>query len=83
MGLAFEKLQANRVEIRMDPRNLRSQRVAQRLGIVFEGTLYNCVLDADGMPSDRYIYARRPLTAHRWSGAGLTRVEARGSIALA
>ena len=37
--LAFRELAANRVQIRIDPRNGRSERVAQRLGFVFEGTL--------------------------------------------
>jgi RimJ/RimL family protein N-acetyltransferase len=31
-SMAFNVLQANRVDIRMDPRNLRSERVAQRVG---------------------------------------------------
>jgi RimJ/RimL family protein N-acetyltransferase len=33
--LAFETLQAQRVQIRMDPRNARSQSVAARVGYVF------------------------------------------------
>src|SRR5258708_15556847 len=48
--LAFETLQAQRVQIRMDPRNARSQSVAARLGYVFEGTLRRVSLDGDGLP---------------------------------
>jgi RimJ/RimL family protein N-acetyltransferase len=34
--------------------------VAQRLGFVFEGTLRNSAIDADGTPCDRQIYALVP-----------------------
>jgi RimJ/RimL family protein N-acetyltransferase len=60
--LAFRELAANRVQIRMDPRNERSERVAQRLGFVFEGTLRNSSIDANGAPADRHIYALTPET---------------------
>ena len=56
--LAFDDLQANRVEIRMDTRNVRSQRVPERLGFVFEGTLRRAgELDESGRPADRHVYA--------------------------
>jgi RimJ/RimL family protein N-acetyltransferase len=58
--LAFRRLGANRVQIRMDPRNSRSERVAQRLGFEMEGTLRNCMPDVNGAPSDRRIYALTP-----------------------
>jgi RimJ/RimL family protein N-acetyltransferase len=58
--LAFETLQAQRVQIRMDPRNARSQSVAARLGYVFEGTLRRVSLDGDGVSRDRHIYALTP-----------------------
>ena len=64
-SLAFEQLHASRVEIRMDPRNRRSQRVAERLGYVLEGTLRNCALDGAGLPSDRHIYALIPADYRR------------------
>jgi RimJ/RimL family protein N-acetyltransferase len=61
-ALAFRELAAKRVQIRMDPRNERSERVAQRLGFVFEGTLRNSSIDAHGAPADRHIYALTPET---------------------
>jgi len=58
--LAFGALHANRVEIRMDPRNQRSRNVAARLGFVLEGTLRNAGPDGEGKPSDRHVYALIP-----------------------
>jgi len=58
--LAFDTLSANRVEIRVDPRNVRSRRIPERLGFVLEGTLRRCALDASGTPSDRLIFALVP-----------------------
>ena len=55
--LAFDRLEANRVEIRMDPRNLRSRRIPERLGFVFEGTLRRSAPDRDGTASDRHVFA--------------------------
>lgn len=55
--LAFDTLQANRVEIRADPRNVRSCRVAERLGFRLEGTLRRCDVGTDGLPADRNVYA--------------------------
>jgi RimJ/RimL family protein N-acetyltransferase len=60
--LAFNQLHANRVQIRMDPRNIRSERVAQRAGFAFEGTLRNASLDAHAAPADRHVYALTPGT---------------------
>jgi RimJ/RimL family protein N-acetyltransferase len=59
--LAFEQLGANRVQIRMDPRNVRSARVAERAGYLLEGTLRNVSVDATGGLADRHIYALTPL----------------------
>ncbi len=58
--LAFDRLGANRVEIQTDPRNVRSRRVAERLGFVLEGTLRRYRLNPDGRPSDRLIFALIP-----------------------
>ncbi len=58
--LAFEGLQAARVEIRMDPRNVRSRRVASRLGFVLEGTLRRCAAGPAGRPADRHVFALIP-----------------------
>jgi RimJ/RimL family protein N-acetyltransferase len=55
--LAFDRLEANRVEIRMDPRNLRSRRIPERLGFVFEGILRRSAPDVTGRPSDRCVFS--------------------------
>ena len=58
--LAFDTLDANRVEIRMDTRNERSRRVAERLGFVLEGTLRRVAADVQGRPTDIHVYALLP-----------------------
>jgi RimJ/RimL family protein N-acetyltransferase len=55
--LCFDGLDANRVEIRMDVRNARSERVAQRLGFVREGTLRRALPSPGGKPADVHVYA--------------------------
>lgn len=55
--LAFEVLGANRVEIRMDPRNVRSKKIPEQLGFTLEGTLRRCALGSDGEATDRHIFA--------------------------
>ncbi len=55
--LAFEGLGANRVEIRMDPRNVRSRAVAESCGYVLEGTLRRSRLDKDGKPADDHVFS--------------------------
>lgn len=57
---ALETLKAQRVEIRCDAGNLRSQRVAERAGFQLEGTLRNQSRDPDGLLSDTMIYAIIP-----------------------
>ncbi len=71
---AFRPLQANRVEIRVDPRNTRSCRVAERLGYVLEGTLRNCALDGEGRISDRHVFALTPEDFQRLTWAMGTQV---------
>ena len=56
--VAFDRLGARRVEIRMDARNERSARVAERAGFTFEGLLRQDALDPDGQPRDTRVYAR-------------------------
>jgi RimJ/RimL family protein N-acetyltransferase len=59
-ALAFETLGAQRVMIRCDQRNVRSQRVAERLGYVREGCLRNEALDTSGRPADMVVYSLIP-----------------------
>ena len=56
--LAFDRLGARRVEIRMDDSNLPSRRVAERAGYVFEGLLRQDSESPQGEPRDTRIYAR-------------------------
>ena len=56
--LAFEILNANRVEIRMDDRNEKSWRVAERAGFPLEGILRNDERAPTGELRDTRIYAK-------------------------
>jgi RimJ/RimL family protein N-acetyltransferase len=56
--LAFDTLAARRVEIRMDARNERSVRVAERAGFTFEGMLRQDSVDVAGGGRDTRVYAR-------------------------
>jgi len=59
--LAFRLFGANRVEIRMNTRNVRSAAVPQRLGFVLEGTLRNATpRSIEGKLGDEYVYALIP-----------------------
>jgi RimJ/RimL family protein N-acetyltransferase len=58
---AFEALGAARVELRMDDRNERSWRVAERLGFSHEATLNNEVRAPDGSLRNTRIYAATDL----------------------
>ena len=55
---AFDRLDARRVEIRMDALNERSQRVAERAGFTFEGLLRSDCLNVQGEPRDTRVYSR-------------------------
>jgi RimJ/RimL family protein N-acetyltransferase len=55
---AFEKLNARRVEIRMDDRNSRSWRVAERLEFALEGILHQDEWDPAGNLRDTRVYAK-------------------------
>lgn len=60
----FTALGAERVELIADPRNVRSARVAERVGFVLEGTLRRAALGTDGRPVDQRVYA---LTRDDWA----------------
>lgn len=55
---AFEHLNANRVEIRCDAKNVRSVAVAKRCGFLLEGTLRNQDLAVDGSLRDTLIFSK-------------------------
>jgi RimJ/RimL family protein N-acetyltransferase len=57
-AMAFEGLAARRLEIRCDPRNVKSRAVAERCGFELEGILRNEALGVDGDPRDTCVYAR-------------------------
>jgi RimJ/RimL family protein N-acetyltransferase len=54
---AFERLQARRVEVRMDDTNERSWKLAQRAGFALEGVLRRDSLNPQGEPRDTRVYA--------------------------
>lgn len=56
--LAFDRLAAARVEIRMDGTNLASRRVAERCGYTLEGVLRHNGLTPAGALRDTCVYAR-------------------------
>jgi RimJ/RimL family protein N-acetyltransferase len=56
--LAFDQLQAQRVEIRMDERNTASWRVAERAGFTLEALLRNDARTVDGAVRNTRVYAR-------------------------
>ena len=56
--LAFDRLQARRVEVRMDDNNERSWRVAQRAGFELEGVLCSDSLTPHGESRDTRVYAK-------------------------
>ncbi|RAL25882.1 GNAT family N-acetyltransferase [Thermoflavimicrobium daqui] len=57
---AFEILGAKRVEIRCDERNIRSRKVAERLGYQLEGILRNFRLAVDDHIENTCIYSMTP-----------------------
>ena len=56
--VAFDRLGARRVELRMDGVNERSRRVAERAAFTFEGVLRGDSLSPQGVVRDTRIYAR-------------------------
>lgn len=54
---AFKKLNANRIEIRVEPMNDRSRAVPERLGFTHEGTLRQKGMNADGKFVDMMMHS--------------------------
>lgn len=57
-ALAFDRLDARRVEIRCDTRNLKSRAVAERCGFELDGVLRRDAIGVDGAPRDTAVYSR-------------------------
>jgi RimJ/RimL family protein N-acetyltransferase len=57
---AFDCLEANRVQIRMDVRNARSRAIPERLGFVYEGCQRRSLPDVNGQPRDVAVFALIP-----------------------
>ncbi|WP_040952712.1 GNAT family N-acetyltransferase [Gorillibacterium massiliense] len=55
---AINDLLANRIEIRSNSRNERSNRVAERSGFTLEGTLRNMKLDESGNLADINVFSK-------------------------
>ena len=56
--MAFDALEARRVEVRMDDGNEASRKVAERAGFTFEGLLRQDMLTVAGVPRDTRVYSR-------------------------
>jgi ribosomal-protein-serine acetyltransferase len=56
--LAFEYMGARRVQLRCDPKNIKSCAIPERLGFDIEGTLRNNFFGPDNRLCDTRIYAR-------------------------
>lgn len=57
IDFAFEKLELNRVELRCNPQNMASKRIAEKFGFTFEGTLREYVyIDGKGY-DDESVYS--------------------------
>jgi len=57
MEHAFERLGAERVQLKTDRRNLQSQHAIEKLGAVREGILRSYSIAPDGYVTDRVIYS--------------------------
>ncbi|HDX9580682.1 TPA: GNAT family N-acetyltransferase [Bacillus pseudomycoides] len=60
VNFAFQELQANRIEIRCDSKNVKSRAIPERLGFKLEGILENNSKSVDGTDlRDTCIYAAK------------------------
>ncbi len=59
-SVGFEVMKANKIEIRCEPRNLPSQRVAERAGYHLEAVLRNDKRRPDGELRDTLVYSLLP-----------------------
>jgi RimJ/RimL family protein N-acetyltransferase len=57
-NFAIHELQANRIEIRCDSRNVRSARVAERLGFTKEGILRSDKCDVDSLLRNTVVFSK-------------------------
>lgn len=62
LGLAFEQLGLNRVQLHTDTRNLRSQRAIRALGASYEGVLHRHMVAKDGYVRDSMVFAITDVT---------------------
>lgn len=67
-AFAFEELGAKRVEIKCDPHNRRSAKVAERAGFRLEGELRNAERATDGSPRNTLVFALIPKDYYRAPG---------------
>jgi RimJ/RimL family protein N-acetyltransferase len=57
-SFAINHLDANRIEIRCNARNLPSARLAERAGFTLEGVLRNQTRDESGLLGDKMIFSK-------------------------
>ena len=57
---AFERLDAIRVQLKTDQRNVQSQRAIAKLGAVYEGTLRNHMIFESGYIRNTVMYSITP-----------------------
>jgi N-acetyltransferase len=73
MTRAFDVLNVNRVQFKVDSRNERSQAAMQKLGAVREGVLRDCLVRSDGYVRSSVVYS---VLKNEW-GAVKVKLEAR------
>lgn len=56
MEYAFEVLEFDKVDFRVDERNIRSRKAVEKLGAILEGVLRKDILMLDGFKRSTYCY---------------------------